>query len=91
MQLASQRNGGADRLHSGRAGSPVAAPAGPLVRGGGRDTGLAAMAAGGMWLGSADEGSSPSSPSLAVELGGLVPAILLIACYGCLLAGSALS
>jgi hypothetical protein len=44
----------AGRLHAGRAGSPAAASAGPRVSGGRQGCGLAAMAAVGTRIGSAD-------------------------------------
>jgi len=63
MKAGRQRAGVAHRLHSGRAGWPLAPPACPLAarEGGGRDAALAVMAAVGMRLGRADEGSLPGS------------------------------
>ena len=89
----------ARRLHSGRAGiarSRARLPAGPLVRGR-QGCGLAVMAAVGIQIGSADEGSLPegrgrSSPCLPVERGSPVapPACPLVrGRQGCSLAAMA--
>ena len=62
---------GAGRLHSGRAGSPMAPPACPLAArgGGGRDAALAAMGAVGIRLGSVDASIPRALPGAARPLG----------------------